>query len=87
MKLSEIVQRLDALDDEATIIAAKPWTPSSRAQVIEPPESGLVGEMERDGMVYFLEVAIAREFKEDWPSEQGEAAFCERLIQYAINDA
>ncbi len=38
-------------------------------------------------MVYFLEVAIARELKEDWPSAQGEAACCERLIQYAINDA
>ncbi|WP_395646992.1 hypothetical protein [Terricaulis sp.] len=87
MKLSEIVQRLDAFDDDATIIAAKPWASSSRAQVIEPPESGLATEMERDGMVYFLEIAIAREFKEDWPSEQGEAAFCERLIQYAINDA
>jgi hypothetical protein len=87
MKLSEIIQRLDAFDDEATIIAAKPWTPSSRAQVIEPPESGLVTEMEQHGMVYFLEIAIARECKEDWLSEQGEAAFCERLIQYAINDA
>jgi len=38
-------------------------------------------------MVYFLEVAIAREFREDWPSEQGESALCECLIQYAINDA
>lgn len=57
------------------------------AQVIEPPGSGLVADMARDGMVYFLEVAIAREFKEDWPPEQGEQAFCERLIHYAINDA
>lgn len=87
MILGEILQRLNAFDEEATIIAAKPWTPSSRAQVIEPPESGLVAEIERDGMVYFLEVAIAREFKEDWPSKQGDGGFCERLIQYAINDA
>ena len=87
MKLSEIVQRLDAFDDEATIIAAEPWIPSSRAEVIEPTEAGLVAEMARDGMVYFLEVAIAREFREDWPSEQGESALCECLIQYAINDA
>lgn len=87
MKLSEIAQRLDAFDVEATIIVAKPWTPASRAQVIDPPESGHVADMERDGMVYFLEVAVARECKDDWPSEQGEAAFCERLIQYAINDA
>ena len=86
MKLSEILLRLDAFSEEATIIAAEPWNPSSRANVIEPSESGLVADMERDGMVYFLEVAIAREFKEDWPGEQCNEFFCERLIQYAINE-
>ena len=87
MMLSEILQRLDTFGEGAAIIAAKPWSASSRAQVIEPPESGRVAELERDGMVYFLEIAIVRELKEDWPSEQGETAFCNRLIQYAIDDA
>ena len=80
MTLSEILRRLDIFDEEATIIAEQPWAPSSRAQVIESADSGLVAD-------YFIEVAVAREFKEDWSPKQGEDAFCKRLIQYAIKDA
>jgi hypothetical protein len=43
--------------------------------------------MEREGMVYFLEAGIVREFKEGWPSEKGKQAFWDHLIRYAINDA
>jgi hypothetical protein len=40
---------------------------------------------------YFLEVSIASDFLEDWiaslQDEPSASATCERLIQYAINDA
>lgn len=87
MTLSEILSRLEHYDEDATIVAEQPWTPSSRAQVVMSPESGVVSDINRDGMIYFLEIAIAREFKEDWQRGEVENAFCERLIQYASNDA
>jgi hypothetical protein len=87
MTLSEIVRDLEALSGDATIIAAKPWSPISRAEVVESPDDGRISNIERDGMAYFLEVFIAREFKEDWPTDRDDDAFCRRLIEYAINDA
>lgn len=87
MTLSEVLQCLDTFDDEATIIVAEPWTAGSAAQVVETPASGAIADIERDGLAYFLEVALARELKEDWPPGNTDQAFCERLIQYAINDA
>jgi hypothetical protein len=47
---------------------------------------GRVSRFEHDGMSYFLEVSIARRFKEDLSHRLGEDAFCKRLIEYAIND-
>ncbi len=88
MTLSEILQNLDAFDEEATIIVEEPWGPNSRAQVIESPSDGNISNIDRDGMSYFLEVCIVHEFKQEWsPDNGGVEALCERLIQYAINDA
>jgi hypothetical protein len=40
---------------------------------------------------YFLEVSIAREFLEDWqaslPNPVTSTQRCDRLIEYALNDA
>jgi hypothetical protein len=86
MTLLEIVSALDELDDEATILARKPWTPASVATVVnDAPDD--VAEMTRDGMVYFLEVSLVRELRSDWDAADGGDGFCERLIRYAINDA
>lgn len=87
MRLSDVLRNLASYDEEATIIAAEPWTPDSAASV-HVFDTGRVSEMARDGKTYFLEVAIARELRESWTDAQGdERAFCERVIQYAINDA
>jgi hypothetical protein len=87
MTLSEVVAALSDLDDESTIIASQPWSSASRAAVIsDAPDA--VDQMARDGMVYFLEVAIARDLRDDWMSINSSAdGFCERLIQYAMGDA
>lgn len=87
MTLSEILQRLHTFDEEATIIAAEPWTPMSAARVIGSPEDGLLSGFSRDGMSYFLEVSIARELQEGRPAGQNDEAFCRRLIEWTISDA
>lgn len=90
--LADIAKRLSDLDDNDTIYALEPWTEGSEAIVAPEPESGgRPPEAAEAGMKYFLEVSIANNFVEDWISslddEPSEAAVCQRLIQYAINDA
>ena len=90
--LRNIVKGLANLDTQATIYAAEPWTSESKAIVAnEPPPGGLPEEAKMCGLKYFIEVAIASDFLEGWASTLGYAPSaeesCDRLIQYAINDA
>ena len=93
-KLIQLVERLDELDDEDTIYACEPWTQNSEAMVAPDPESdpdGTPPEATEAGMTYFLEVFIAREVVEGWTASLDEkptlAETCQRVIEYAINDA
>jgi hypothetical protein len=75
-----------------TIYAAKPWTAKSSAIVaFEPASGGLPEAGSREGLNYFLEVFIARDFLSDWESgldkHPSPAERCERLIRFAIDDA
>jgi hypothetical protein len=92
MNLAEAVERLKEFEGDDTIYASAPWTEESAAIVASEPESGgLPAEASKAGLKYFLEVSIAREVIEDWISGIGRQpdarAICQRLIQYAINDA
>jgi len=96
VKLLTLVERLAELDDEDTIYATEPWTEDSDAMVA-PEDPGAVQpfgiplEAAEAGMKYFLEVFIAREVVEDWIAALEEkptsTAICQRLIEYAIDDA
>lgn len=103
VKLIELVERLDELDDEEAIniiFAREPWTVDSDAMVVpdpdpdpdaEPVPDQIPPEAAEAGMTYFLEVFIAREVAEGWTASLDEkptlAATCRRVIEYAINDA
>jgi hypothetical protein len=92
MSLLSVIDQLDSLDGELTVYAAEPWMKGSKAVAArEPVSGGLPAEAETLGIRYFLEVAIAREFLEDWASSLGhepsDEERCERLIQYAVNDS
>jgi len=96
VKLIKLVERLAELDGEDTIYACEPWTEDSDAMVArEDPVRkpfGIPLEAAEAGMEYFLEVFIARdEVLEGWIASLDEkptlAAICQRLIEYAINDA
>lgn len=98
MKLGTLVERLDEFDDGDAIYiiyACEPWTGDSDAMVVLAPESDEESVPDHEaiaaGMTYFLEVFIAREVVEGWTASLDEkptlAATCQRLIEYAINDA
>ena len=92
MKLIDVVANLNSLNSDATIYAAEPWTFDSIAIVeVEPPSGGFPEEAVRQGLKYFLEVSIARDFIEDWESKRSkvhsDTQRCERLIRYAVDDA
>jgi hypothetical protein len=95
VKLIKLIERLAELDDEDTIYACDPWTEDSDAMVaLEDPESvdfGVPSEAAEAGMKYFLEVSIAREVVEGWIPYLDEkptlTEICQRVIEYAIDDA
>ncbi len=91
MKLIDVIARLKEFDPDKTIYAAEPWTPESEVQIEhEPQEENLLRNSTGNVLAYFLEIFIAVEFSEDWVAlnpEISNLALCERLIQYAINDA
>ena len=90
MTLSEIFQQIDSQNPEDTIYARSPWTLDSEASVaVEGSEEEK--RIKELGMEYFLEIFIATDFLTDWKKSHSEPstseAACNRLIQYAINDA
>lgn len=91
MTLADIVTRLSEFDHTYTIYAAEPWTPTSLAIIdYEPDEGGLPAEALRLGLSYFLEIEIANDVVSGWINTQvrsDSAATCQRLIDYAVNDA
>ena len=90
--LLEVVGELSDLDDQLTIYAQEPWNPTSLAVVAHEAEDGTWVQY-RDGIAfsYFLEVFIALDFLKGWEANSAEPiglpAKCNRLIEYAINDA
>jgi hypothetical protein len=92
LSLGEAISNLAQLDDEDTIYAAEPWMPDSAAIVAREPDSGgLPKEAVDAGCEYFLEVSIAVEFVEGLTASSTTppraSLVCERVIEYAINDA
>ncbi len=90
MSLLEVVRNLETFDEEATIYAAEPWTKESLSVVLREPDSGGIPTAAAEANLrYFLEVFVAQEFLEGWPTttEADLERKCERLIKYAITDA
>ena len=91
MQLVDVVRDLDtqAQDDGdlETIFVRRPWAPESDAIVAPLTEDGRVPPtVSAAGFEYFLEIPVAREVLEFW-SNPSALDRCNRLIEYAINDA
>ena len=92
MRIVDIVADLAAHGEGLTIYAREPWSCDSEAVLArEPDAGGLPPEATAIGAVYFIEVFVANEFLDDWRASQQRSVTakeqCQRLIQYAINDA
>jgi hypothetical protein len=89
MQLKEILHDLQTIDEDAVILAKRPWTLDSEAEVGRfDPGARIPTSVTDRGFAYFIEVHIAKEFLEDLgnglPTEEERFA---RLIYYAENDA
>jgi hypothetical protein len=80
--LGELVERLEALNADATIYAARPWSADARAVVAVEAEDGSTPKA-ADGLGYFLEVGLALEAA----SVSRAGSRFERVVYYAENDA
>lgn len=92
MTLAEISARLDDFDQLLTIYAATPWNASSSAIVeIEPMSGGIPDRAKQLGLLYFLEVHIAKDVRDGLFGKKNiqpsAMEICERIINYAENDA
>ncbi len=91
MNLFELVLKVGDLNQEETIYAKQPWSSESEAVVrIEDEELLIPKDLELEGYDYFLEVDSALELKKDLikaGSIKDDLSICNRIIQYAINDA
>ena len=90
MTLIEAVKQLAELDGGCTIYARSPWASSTEAKLaVEGSDEEKKAKSE--GLGYFLEVSIAREFLDDWRLTQKKPPTveqsCARLVEYATNDA
>ena len=90
MKLIEAVRQLPKLDEDLTIYARHPWVSSTDVHLaVEGTDEEKKAKAE--GLRYFIEVSIARDFLDDWRATQkmrpSDEQSCARLIEYATNDA
>jgi hypothetical protein len=90
MTLIDAVRQIGALDGDLAIYAQHPWNPNSDARLaIEGSEEE--AKAKAAGLRYFIEVFIARDFLEDWRASikkpVSDVECCERLVEYATNDA
>ena len=88
MKLIDVlneIRRRDGFDDLMTVYARREWTPDSDAIITRQPEDGSTAPI--DGHYYFLEVFIIKDWVDELDAQGVTTDQCNRIIQYAINDA
>ena len=88
MKLIEAVRQIDSLDPRGTLYARPPWSPESEtALAVEGTDEE--EKVRGQGLSYFLEVIVARDFviglRDARRRAPGADQLCRRLIEYAAN--
>jgi|CXWL01.1.fsa_nt_gi hypothetical protein len=87
-KLLEVIRDLDSFDEDDTIYVAAPWVESSSALVAtEPDDGGVPRKAKKAGLIYFLEVCVAKEFLEGLDVAAAPEEKCQAVIRYATTDA
>jgi hypothetical protein len=86
--LVNLLSRLDDLDRDEVIHAARPWTRDSDAARLAEPDDGSAPS----GLAYLLEVALVHDVAEVWSSWRGgrrptTEELADAVIHYAKHDA
>jgi hypothetical protein len=86
--LVDLLGRLDDLDRDEVIHAARPWTRDSDAACLAEPDDGSAPS----GLAYLLEVALVHDVAEVWSSWRGgrrptTEELADAVIHYAKHDA
>jgi hypothetical protein len=89
MKLSEIIAKLESLDDEQCIVAKRPWSADAEAELVKLTEDYRVpGASLSAGYEYFLEVSVTLDdVLEGLGARLTSQQRVEAVIFYAENDA
>jgi hypothetical protein len=88
MKLIQALNLINTKDDFdalMTVYVKKQWDTDSETIIVPQPEDGRIAPV--DGHDYFLEVFIIKDWLMDLGSSEVSEETCNRIIQYAINDA
>jgi hypothetical protein len=88
MKLIEALNLINSKNDFGdlmTVYVKKEWSVDSDTIIVPQPENGSISPV--DGHNYFLEVFIIKDWLADLGSSEVSLETCNRMIQYAINDA
>lgn len=87
MRLIELIEGSSTwIDDDTTIYVARPWSCDADAMLVSPaPDTTEPLEMGGKFFDYFLETFIARDVVEALAGTAEKR--CQRLIDYAENDA
>ena len=90
MSLVEIVDEREGFDSEAVIFAEHPWRGDSRAMVVAVDDDESMAEQQ--GLVYLLEVDLAREVLEVWSAWRNDRQpslvdAVSAIVYYAHRDA
>ncbi|MES2440843.1 MAG: hypothetical protein V4584_17385 [Verrucomicrobiota bacterium] len=81
----DLINTGDEFDPLMTVYAKKPWSTASPTIITPQPEDGRIAPI--DDHDYFLEVFIIKDWLVDLGSAEVSQETCNRIIQYAINDA
>lgn len=91
IRLIDAISSIEEIDPGSTVYAKVPWNSESEAIVDFEPESGGIPEsVANRSFEYFLEVFVILEVLQDSfevPEEVDENIRCDRVIEYALNDA
>lgn len=89
--LLQIIDGLHGSDDDATIYAIEPWRKDSPALLVSEESHEPFKVVGGTKYTYFLEVSLSKQFLSEYTTHAEQSPSleqkCERLIQYAIDDA
>ena len=89
MRLRDIIDNLESVDDSLCIVAKRPWKPDSEALLVQLTDDYRVpGETTEQGYEYFLEVSVALgEVLDGLNSALSSDQRFSAVLYYAENDA